>query len=364
MDWPHFRKWQLLVHFFLMKRAILALFALALAASAAWIAWRGMFAGGGPLNELLVSGNIEAHESLVSFKAVQSRIVELPFDEGQWVEAGTVLARLDDADYLKQVEVNDAAVGVAQRQLQSATEKVDVARATVANDRADLAQRQLNYARRQRLFAANAIAAEERDLALTALKQAQAMLQRDLAAWRAAQREVGVARANLHNAQKRLELSKVILNYTTLRAPFSGVILVRNAELGEVMQPGTPVVTLADLDHVWLRAYIGETDLGKVRWGQDALLTTDTYPGRRYRGYVSFIASNAEFTPKSVETHKERVTLVYRIKIDVENPRHELKPGMPADARIELNSGGPQRDAYHGPRGAAPHRPQGSLHAG
>lgn len=336
-----------------MKRAIFALFALVLAASAAWIAWRGIFAPPGPQNELLVSGNIEAHESLVSFKAVQSRIVELPFDEGQWVEAGTVLARLDDADYSKQVEVNEAGIGVAQRQLQSASEKVDVALATIANDRADLAQRQLNYNRRQRLFAANAIAAEDRDLALTALKQAQAALQRDIAAWRAALRDVGVAKASLHNSQKNLELSKVILNYTTLRAPFSGVILVRNAELGEVMQPGTPVVTLADLDHVWLRAYVGETDLGKVRWGQDAVVTTDTYAGRKYRGHVSFIASNAEFTPKSVETHKERVTLVYRIKIDVENPQHQLKPGMPADALIELNSGGPQRDGYRGPQGSA-----------
>jgi len=103
-----------------------------------------------------------------------------------------------------------------------------------------------------------------------------------------------------------------------------------------VMQPGTPVITLADLDHVWLRAYVAETDLGRIRWGQAATVHTDTYPGRAYPGQISFIASEAEFTPKSVETHKERVTLVYRIKIDVSNPNHELKPGMPADATIQL----------------------------
>ncbi len=102
------------------------------------------------------------------------------------------------------------------------------------------------------------------------------------------------------------------------------------------MQPGTPVVTLADLDHVWLRAYVAETDLGRIRWGQAATVHTDTYPDKAYPGQISFIASEAEFTPKSVETHKERVTLVYRIKINVENPRHELKPGMPADATIHL----------------------------
>ena len=93
---------------------------------------------------------------------------------------------------------------------------------------------------------------------------------------------------------------------------------------------------LADLDNVWLRAYVNETDLGRIRWGQGATLKTDTYPDKTYRGRISFIASQAEFTPKSVQTFKERVTLVYRIKIDLENPNHELKPGMPADATIDL----------------------------
>ena len=132
----------------------------------------------------------------------------------------------------------------------------------------------------------------------------------------------------------------MLLGYTVLRAPFDGVILVRQAELGEVMLPGTPVVTLADLDHVWLRAYVRETDLGRISWGQAATIRTDTYPDRRYAGRISFISSKAEFTPKSVETHAERVTLVYRIRIDVENPAHELKPGMPADATIDLAAPG------------------------
>ena len=127
----------------------------------------------------------------------------------------------------------------------------------------------------------------------------------------------------------------------TLKAPFDGVILVRQAELGEVVVPGTPVVTLADLDHVWLRAYVNETDIGRVRLGQQATVTTDTYPGRRYGGRIAFIAEKAEFTPKSVETHAERVTLVYRIKIELDNPAHELVPGMPADATIRLAAAAP-----------------------
>jgi HlyD family secretion protein len=130
-------------------------------------------------------------------------------------------------------------------------------------------------------------------------------------------------------------LAQIVLDHTILRAPFDGVVTVRQAELGEIMVPGTPVITMADLDHVWLRAYINETDIGKVRLDQAAVVTTDTYPGKIYQGRVSFISSNAEFTPKSVETHAERVTLVYRIKIDIDNPSHELVPGLPADATLE-----------------------------
>jgi HlyD family secretion protein len=124
---------------------------------------------------------------------------------------------------------------------------------------------------------------------------------------------------------------------------------VRQAELGEVVSPGSPVVTLSDLDHIWLRAYIAETDLGRIRWGQDATVTTDTYPGKQYHGRISFISSTAEFTPKSVQTFKERVTLVYRIKIDIDNPSHELKPGMPADAHIALNTGAQNSDSSSTP---------------
>jgi HlyD family secretion protein len=158
---------------------------------------------------------------------------------------------------------------------------------------------------------------------------------------------IAAAAAAVKNAQETLRLAKITLGYTVLSAPFSGVIVVRQTELGEVMQPGTPVVTLADLDHVWLRGYVSETDLGKIRWGQGATVTTDTYPGKKYPGRISFISSSAEFTPKSVETHQERVTLVYRIKIDVDNPNHELKPGMPADALIKLGKP-PTEDSVNG----------------
>ena len=152
---------------------------------------------------------------------------------------------------------------------------------------------------------------------------------------------MALAQANIDNADETLRMAEIVLGYATLVAPFDGVILVREAELGEIAAPGTPVVTLGDLDHVWLRAYINETDISRIRLNETATVTTDTYPGKKYQGRISFISSEGEFTPKSVETHAERVTLVYRIRIDVDNPTHELVPGMPADAKIDAMPPGP-----------------------
>jgi HlyD family secretion protein len=113
---------------------------------------------------------------------------------------------------------------------------------------------------------------------------------------------------------------------------------VRSGEVGEVVNPGTSILTMADIENVWLKAYIPETDLSKVKWGQEVIVTTDLKPKKEYKGRISFISSQAEFTPKQIQTEKERVTLVYRIKVDISNKDHELKPGMPADAKILLSS--------------------------
>lgn len=287
-------------------------------------------------SQLFVSGNIEAHESVLGFKDVQSRIVEIPFDEGQWVHRGDLLARLEDADYRQNVKSAQAALDQSEQQVNVAIANVDAATKTVANDQADLHEKTLDYKRAEALFEEKVTSAQSRDLSQTAFDQSQAGLMRDEALLVAANRNVSAAEAAVRTARESLKLAEIILGYTVLRAPFDGVILTRQAERGEVMLPGAPVVTLADLDHVWVRAYINETDIGRVRFGQLAEITTDTYPGKQYRGRISAIASEAEFTPKSVETHTERVTLVYRIKIDVYNPTHELVPGMPADAGIEL----------------------------
>jgi len=285
---------------------------------------------------LTLSGNIEAHESVLSFKTVQSRIVELPFDEGKWLAKGTVVAGVDDADYRQQVAMAQAQVGVQERQLDAARESVQAAQKTLLSDSADLKYKTLDLKRLNQLAEKGFASKDARDLAEAAQQESAAALERDRAMAEVARRNVELARAGVANATAALRLAEITLGYTTLVAPFDGVILVRQAELGEVVGPGTPIVTLADLDHVWLRAYINETDLGRIRLGEEAVVTADNYPDRRYRGRVSFIAEKAEFTPKSVETHAERVTLVYRVRIDVDNPSHELVPGMPADATVRL----------------------------
>ena len=256
---------------------------------------------------IVVSGNIEAHESILSFKAVQSRIVELPFDEGQTVKAGTIIARVDAADYKQQVVIAQAGIDERMRQLDVAEQNVDASRRTVVSDEAEVSLRELQFERAQTLQTKGAGTINARDVAETALKKARAALDRDKALEAAAERSVALAIAAIETARANLELTKITLGYTTLAAPFDGVILVRQAELGEVISPGAAIVTLADIGHVWLRAYINEPDIGKVRLGEAATVTTDSFPGAAYPGRISFISKQAEFTPKSVETHAERV---------------------------------------------------------
>jgi HlyD family secretion protein len=294
---------------------------------------------------LRISGNIEAHESVVSFK-VQGRVVRLPVQEGQSVEQGDLLAQLDDEDYRQQVSVDEATVRTREAELElalagSRNQEIQAAKQTLVDAHADLELKRAEFVRRQALLSEQGVSREDVDSAATQFKRAQAAYERarqihDQLVEGTRKEEIAVRRANLQLAREAVEMSRVKLTYTVLTAPVSGVVLVRQAELGEVVAPGTPVVTIADVDHLWMRGYINETDLGRIRWGQPATVRTDTYPDKAFLGRVSFISSQAEFTPKSVETHKERVTLVYRIKIDLDNLNHELKPGMPAEAMIAI----------------------------
>ncbi len=145
---------------------------------------------------------------------------------------------------------------------------------------------------------------------------------------------IAQARARAAAAEEAFNLSKKQVADTEIFAPFDGVVLSKSAEPGAYLNPGAPVVTVAQMDRVWLRAFVNETELGRIKLGQAASVSTDAFPKKVYPGKVSFIASQAEFTPKSVQTFEERINLMYRIKIDLDNTGGELKPGMPADALI------------------------------
>jgi HlyD family secretion protein len=325
-----------------MKRFIIP-FLLVLAIGAGFFYYRALHKTKAA-DTILLSGNVEAHESVVAFRT-SGRIVALPVEEGKEVKAGELLARIDDGDYQQQVRIDEATLQTRKKELDLAVagnrpQDIQAARQTVADARADLELKRADLARYSALYKRDAVSSQTRDQADSAFKRALAIYERaeqNLSEMKEGTRkeQIAVNRASVRAARQDLELSRVRRDYTVLPSPVSGVITVRQAELGEYVAAGTPVVTIADIDHLWVRAYVSETDMGRVRWGQAVTVRTDTYPGKTYVGTVSFISPEAEFTPKTVQTNKERVALVYRIKVDVDNPRHELKPGMPADITIE-----------------------------
>ena len=173
----------------------------------------------------------------------------------------------------------------------------------------------MDYTRAEKLFQAGAISAQDRDTAKT---------------------KAGSSRANMEQARASLDLAKTRLSFTDLVSKLNGFVLVKSGLVGEVVQPGSTVFTAVDLNNIWVTAYINEKDLGRIKLNQEAYVKTDTYPDKKYSGRVSFISSEAEFTPKYIQTSEERVKYVYRIKVKVDNSSLDLKPGMPADAYIML----------------------------
>jgi HlyD family secretion protein len=241
--------------------------------------------------QIKVSGNIEGDDVRIAFR-VDGQILELLTDEGKVIRQGDIVARLN-TDELSKVKANAVAA------LKAAQYDYELSR--------------LDYERAENLFKAGAISMQKRDEAKT---------------------KFDADRADVEQFLAQLELADTRLGFTDLASPLNGFVLVKSSLAGEVVQPGTPVFTAIDLNNIWVTAYINETDLARVKFNQEAYVVTDTYPGKKYKGRVSFISSEAEFTPKTIQTTEERVKLVYRIKVAVDNSSLELKPGMPADAYI------------------------------
>ena len=150
------------------------------------------------------------------------------------------------------------------------------------------------------------------------------------------EQEVGARQAEVDRTRAQVSVVDSQIDETVAATPINGVVLVKSVDLGEVVNAGTPVMTIADTARPWLRGYITESQLGRVKLGSAVKITSDSFPGKTYAGKVAFISSEAEFTPKQIQTTEERVKLVYRIKVVAENPNGELKLNMPVDAVIEV----------------------------
>ena len=296
-------------------------------------------------DSLKVSGTIEVTSVALSFK-IGGRITERLVDEGQIVSAGQLIARLED-DELKHERDGRAAEETASRaqvaDLEAGSRREEIAQgeAALARIKADAKRLSQDALRAEALFEREIIPRNELDAARAARDSSTAAVheaEQRLKLLRSGPRPDAVrqARARVEGASAGRALAETRLTQSILNSPLSGLVLAKHAEPGEMLAPGAPVVTIGKLDQVWLRAYIPESELGRVKVGQAARVSVDSWPGRSFDGKISFISPEAEFTPKNVQTAKERVKLVYRIKITLDNPKMELKPGMPADAVIDM----------------------------
>jgi len=326
------------------KRILLAVLLIgSLAALGVWLYWGSEKTEPGVLR---LAGHIEATETDLGFK-VPGKIAAINFQEGQEVKAGEVVAELESHDLREEVKAAQARLETARANLAKQEagyrpQEVRESQAAVAQAQADYDDKAKDFYRMQNLLERKVVSASTRDKSQAAYLMAKEALRKarenyDMLKSGYRQEDIEAARADVRQAQSSLELARTRLGYATITSPVTAVVLARPVEPGYVAAVGATILTLGDLDHAYFEGYIPETDLARVRYGQKAEVTTDTFPGKRYPAWVSYISAKAEFTPKSVETFKERVTLVYRTKIRVENQSHELKPGMPAEALIFLN---------------------------
>ncbi len=302
----------------------------------------------GVTDSLTASGTVEATESQLGFQAA-GRIENITVREGDRVKAGEELAYLDRTETLARRQQALAQVAAARAlllELERGFRKEEIAQGqaalAAAAERLNDAQRDLG--RTRQLFEGGAVSQEAYDKAKVAFDLAKAQYEQAQEQMRILEtgprmEKIDAQRAQVAQAEASVRIYDAILANMTIRAPFDGVVSVRHREPGEIVQAGSPILTVMNPDDRWVRIYIPENRIGAVRLGQSVGITADTYPDKTYQGEVIFIASEAEFTPKTVQTVEERVKLVYAVKVRIAgDPSYELKPGMPADVRLELRT--------------------------
>lgn len=298
---------------------------------------------------LTLFGNVEVTEVDPGFKTA-GRIAEILTDEGRAVNEGDVLAKLESAEHEKAVEQASAVLEEAQARLDeisagSRKQEVAQAAASVAQAKAELDKADKEFQRADFLYNSGAISAQKLEDAKKGFDVAtnvhkKAIQTHSLAVEGARKESIQAAKARVGQAEAALSLASERLKDVTLYSPVSGIILRRNMEPGEAAGVGAPVVTIGDLKNPWVRVYVKEDKLNTVKIGQKAFVSVDSYPGKVFEGTVSHIASEAEFTPKNIQTKEERVKLVFAMKVSVKNDGLELKPGMPADVRLDAGGRG------------------------
>ncbi len=299
----------------------------------------------GASDALVLHGNVDIREVQLAFNA-SDRIEQILVREGQRVTAGQLLAVLDSRRLGHAVAQAEAQVA-AQREVVarfvagSRPEEIRKARADVEAARADAVNADETYRRTLELVAQHFVAQQQADNAKAGLDAARARLKAAEETLRLTvagprKEDTAAARATLAAYEAARDLAKRDLAEASLYAPADGVIENRVLEPGDMASPQRTVLTLALTDPLWVRAYAPETDLGKLRLGAPAQVATDSYPGKRYRGWIGFISPTAEFTPKSVETREVRTALVYQVRVFVCPPHEELRLGMPATVAVAL----------------------------
>lgn len=320
-----------------------------LAAAAGGLAW--WYWGRGDDNgELELYGNVDLRQIDLAFNN-QQRIAEVLVQEGDRVDRDQVIARLDTGRLEPQVAQAKAEVE-AQRQVVdrlhagSRPEEIAQARANLRSAQADAANASEQYDRLTLLSkrsSGGAVSLQEIDNARAALEVANARVEvnekaLELALAGPRKEEVAEAEERLLASEANLAFLQQELNDAVLRAPTNAVVRSRIMEPGEMASPQRAVVQLAVTDPKWVRAYVSEPDLGKLREGMQASIVVDSFPDRRFDGWVGFISPVAEFTPKPVQTEELRTSLVYEVRVFVEDPRNELRLGMPATVDLPLES--------------------------